>query len=86
LLETDKKSGEEITDTGKICEILDKLEPLLINKDIECLNLLDEVYSVSPTVAGGGAKELGSHMEEYNFRLALKTLKSIKKEILPGHE
>ena len=73
-------SKYEITCPKKIKEIYEKLEPLLKNKDTECLNLLDDINSIP------GANQLASQIEDYNFKLALETLENLKKEIAAGHE
>jgi len=75
--ETDKKNIKYITDTDIARKILEKLEPLLQSKNIECLNLLDDIYSIA------GAQELARQIEDYNFTLALTALNKLKKEITP---
>jgi len=74
-LQVENDNISKITDINKVLEIFDKLEPLLKNKDTECLKMLDDIYSIQ------GANELAHQIEEYNFKLALEILANLKKEI-----
>jgi hypothetical protein len=70
----------ESIDTGKMLEILDKLEPLVKNKDTDCMSLVDDLYSVP------GAEELINQIEGYKYKQALTTLENLRKEIVAGNE
>ena len=73
-----KKDTNKITDTDKIREIFEKLEPMLKNKDTECLKMLDDINSIE------GTDELANQIEDYNFKLALETFTKLKQEIIPN--
>ena len=75
LAENNHKNTNKIIEKDKINEIFEKLEPMLINKDTECLNLLEEIHSIQ------GANELAAQIEEYNFRKALEILLKLKKNV-----
>ncbi|MCL2631118.1 MAG: ATP-binding protein [Firmicutes bacterium] len=55
--------------------ILEKIEPLIAGNNVECLNFVAEVKTIS------GAEEIAHHMEEYDFALALKELRELKKNL-----
>ena len=57
---------------GQTRELFEKLEPLLKDRNAECMNLLDEIR-VAP-----GAEELAHQIEEYDFKNALETLSKLK--------
>jgi HPt (histidine-containing phosphotransfer) domain-containing protein len=67
-------------DTKEALELLDKLEPLLDNMDTDCLNLIGELHGVE------NAQELISQIEGYNFKPALESLKSLRKELMGKNE
>jgi len=73
--ETNEETGKNSVNAKKSLEIFDRLEPLLKNKDTECINMLDEIQTIPE------AKELAHQIEEYDFKLALETLANLKKEI-----
>jgi HPt (histidine-containing phosphotransfer) domain-containing protein len=70
----DEHKVEKITDTNIIRELLEKLQPLLENRDTECLNLLDRIRAVP------NSEELVKQIENYNFKVALTILETLKKE------
>ncbi|MCL2843908.1 MAG: ATP-binding protein [Chitinivibrionia bacterium] len=70
----DEHKVEKITDTNIIRELLEKLQPLLENRDTECLNLLDKIRAVP------NSEELVKQIENYNFKVALTILETLKKE------
>jgi len=74
LAEEEERKIEEITDTIKILEILDNLEPLLINRKPECFNLIDDLKAIS------GAEALAHFVEELEFKNALKELSNLRKK------
>jgi HPt (histidine-containing phosphotransfer) domain-containing protein len=67
-------------DVGKAAALLNTLEPLIKNKDTECLNYINDLYSVP------GAKKLIDEIEAYKFRTALASLETLRKEIAVKHE
>ena len=89
LLETELKSvldklkpllaeaaAKNIPKTGnveKIREIIEKLEPMLKNKNPECEDMLDDVHSIPD------AEELVLQIEKFNFKQALDEIAKIKK-------
>jgi len=72
--EKDKKNITVIMDTEKIRKLFNELETLLNNRDTACMNLMDEIRSVS------GTEELVHHIEEFNFKQAAEVLIKLKKE------
>jgi len=75
LTETGSKNKAEPVDAEKILELLEKLEPMLKEKDTDCLTLLDQIRAVPEM------EELVEQIEDYNFKQALKTLETIKKNL-----
>jgi len=73
LYEFDILNEEKISDTEKIREIFDKLEPLLRTKNPDCENLLDDIYKIF------GAEELAQKIEKFKFKQALDELGRLKK-------
>jgi len=63
-----------IRDAQKIREILSKLEPMLINKNPDCEELLDDILTIP------GAEELAKQTDKFNFKQAIIELSKIKKE------
>jgi len=78
--ENAKRPINKNIDVEKVRITINKLEPLLKNKDTECLNLIDDIYSALP-VLGEGVNDLVRQIEDYDFKLALTTLEKLKKEI-----
>ncbi|MCL2702400.1 MAG: response regulator [Defluviitaleaceae bacterium] len=74
LLEAAAKSAGKIGDAAKVREILDKLEPLLLNKNPEVEDLLDDIRTIP------GAEDLVYHIERFKFRQAIEELVNVKKE------
>ena len=64
-----------LADTEELREMVDELEPLLTSKSTKSLAFVDRVRAIP------GASKLASHIEEYNFKLALAELQNIKKEL-----
>jgi len=71
-VENDAKSIEETTDAKKVKEIIEKLEPMLKNKNPECEDLLDEIRTIP------GAQELALHIEKFDFKKANEEFTKIK--------
>ena len=76
LLDEEKRvSVSKITDINKVNEILDSLEPLLIDNSTKCIKLLDDIKAIP------GSEDLAFHIEDYNFISALDALEKLKKDI-----
>ena len=63
----------ENLDAESVRALFERLEPMLENINPECVNLVDEIRSVS------GAEELAQQIEDYDFESAARTLTEIKK-------
>ncbi|MCL2820842.1 MAG: ATP-binding protein [Oscillospiraceae bacterium] len=59
----------------EIHEIIKELEPLLKGKSTKSQLLLEKVHTIP------GAKELAAHISDYNFKMALSTLKKLKSDL-----
>jgi len=75
IADIERKRKEKTDDIQKIMEVLDKLEPMLLNKNPECEELLEDIHSIP------GAEELARHIEEFNFKLAIQDLSKLKMEV-----
>ncbi|MCL2196606.1 MAG: ATP-binding protein [Treponema sp.] len=75
LAEIDRKRKEKTDDAQKITEMLEKLEPMLINRNPECENLLDDIHSIP------GAEELAKCIEEFDFKQAILELSKLKLDV-----
>jgi signal transduction histidine kinase/CheY-like chemotaxis protein/HPt (histidine-containing phosphotransfer) domain-containing protein len=76
LLNGSEAKDKDITPAcaDKIREIIERLEPLLKNKNPECEDMLDEIRTIP------GAEELARYIDKFKFRQALGELPNIKKE------
>ncbi|MCL2636801.1 MAG: ATP-binding protein [Oscillospiraceae bacterium] len=74
LEESTSKVIEKTADKEKINEIIAKLEPLLLAKNPDCEDLIDEVRAIP------GSDELVEYIDDFNFKEALNELSKIKKE------
>ena len=72
VAEDDKKIRIEITDSAKVIEILEELEPMLIKRNPESMNMLDDIRMIP------GAEELAQLVEDFDFKPALNELKKLK--------
>jgi len=72
LNEFNSKIIEEITDKGKILEIIGRLEPLLVAKNPECEDMLDEIRAIQKS------EELVKFIENFNFKRAHEELLKLK--------
>jgi len=75
LSEEDKKPVIEITDTDKIMDILNKLEPMLKKSNPECMNMTEAIRTIS------GGEKLSGLVEDFEFKKALLELESLKSKI-----
>ena len=75
LLEADAaKVSVKITDEAKIKEIFNELEPMLISKNPDCEDMIDDIRMIPDT------DRLVSHIENFKFKHALKELGLIKEK------
>jgi len=72
LAEAEARSIDKTTDAEKVREIIEKLEPMLKNKNPECEDLLDDIRSIP------NSEELVSHIEMFNFKKATEEFLKIK--------
>jgi len=73
LDEANERSKVKITDGAKIQEIIEKLEPMLVNKNPDCEDLLDDIYKIP------GSEALAQCIETFKFKKALEELAKLKK-------
>jgi len=69
-----KKSTKSLS-AKQISNLFEKLEPLLENANVECENYLEDISGIDGTSA------LIEHIENYDYKSALKILKKLKKEM-----
>jgi len=75
LIEAAKKSKPETADTSIALEIIERLEPLLINRKPECMNMVDEIRTIP------GGEELALFVEDFEFKKALTELSKLRKKL-----
>jgi CheY-like chemotaxis protein len=68
--ETNRKT--EVADTEKAKKIIEKLEPMLVDRNPECVNLLDDIRTIP------GTEALMQQMEKFKFKQAILELAKIK--------
>jgi len=73
LAEMEAKRPAKINDAKKILEIFEKLEPMLQNKNPECEELMDDVFSIP------GAEDLAGYMDKFDFKQAIAEMTKLKK-------
>jgi len=74
LVEMDANKKPKIHDKQEIRKILEKLEPMLINKNPECEEMLDDILSIP------GAAELARLTDKFNFKQAIAELLRLKEK------
>jgi CheY-like chemotaxis protein len=74
LAESNAKNIEKTGDADKIRGIIENLEPMLINNNPDCEDLLDDIRTIP------GSEELVRQIERFKFNQALEELSKIKKE------
>ena len=79
LAEDEAERAAKIIDKGqysaeKVHETLSKLEPMLINRNPECEELLDEIMTIP------GAEKLTQCIEKFDFKQAAMELHKLRKE------
>ena len=72
-LSAEIEAVQKTVDVRQIMSLLDKLEPMLQKRDMDCQNYLDEVRSIPD------AEELAEQIEDFDFKSAIKTLAELKK-------
>jgi len=73
--ESDGDAVHKPLDTEQVMSILERLEPMLKNRNPECTNLLSDIRTIP------GGPQLARQIEEYDFKSALATLSRLKKEL-----
>jgi len=74
LVEDKEKHTEEISEKSIVLDILDSLEPLLIERRPECLNYIDKLRAVP------GAESLVKQVEDLEFKQAIEELSKLKEK------
>jgi len=72
---TDDDVHEILTDETKIREIIDKIEPILMQQSTECMSMMDEIKSLP------GAQELAKYVDDFEFKKAIAELSLIKERL-----
>ena len=75
LVEAEKNMKTEEADTKTIKEIIMKLEPMLINRNPQCVNLIEDIRTIP------GAEGLALHVEKMKFKQAITELQKIKEGV-----
>jgi len=73
VAEEEEKKIDEISDTRQIRRILAAVEPMLKEMNPESMNMLDSIRSIP------GSENLALHVEDFDFKRALKELENLKK-------
>lgn len=74
LTEAAAGSTEKITDVDRIRVIINQLEPLLVNNNPDCEDMLDDIRAIPDS------EELVRFIERFKFSQALETLANAKKK------
>jgi len=74
LIKPDSNSASEAVDTKKIFEIIKRLEPLLLKRKPDCMNLLDDIRTIPE------AEELSRCVEDFEFLQAIEELSKLKEK------
>jgi CheY-like chemotaxis protein/HPt (histidine-containing phosphotransfer) domain-containing protein len=72
--ETQARIQNKVLNASETLSLLNRLRPMLANMNPESINLLDEIRSIP------GADELANHIENFDFKPALKILSELKKK------
>jgi CheY-like chemotaxis protein len=75
LAEDEAKKTTETAGAEKIRAIIEELEPLLINRNPACEDLLDDIHTIP------GAEELARQIEKFKFKQAHLELRNLKKTL-----
>jgi predicted KAP-like P-loop ATPase len=63
---------KQITDYKKIREIFEELEVMLLNRNPQCINMIDDIRAIP------WSEELVNQIENYEFKQALDELSVLK--------
>ena len=74
LAEAEAQKTTETADAEKVRAIIEKLEPLIINRNPECEDLLDDIRTIP------GAEALARQIEKFKFKQAGLELSNLKKK------
>jgi len=69
---SEKSAQAAFADPKKIHDILTKLEPMLMNKNPECEELIDDILTIP------GAEDLARYIDKFSFNQAIQELSDIK--------
>jgi len=75
VLEDSESSRAKITDPAEIRKILDEVEPMLIDRNPECMDLIDDVRAIP------GADALADHIDDYSFKQAIEEIKELREKM-----
>ena len=75
LEDTQKLEKARSLENAQIAELFKKLEPMLLNRDSDCLDLLDDIRAVS------GSEKLVNHIEKIELKLASVALAELKQTL-----
>jgi len=73
--EEKNKNKTKITDNDKVHSILTELESMLIDRNPECMKMLDELYSIQ------GAENLALYVDDLEYVKAIEELNRLKAEL-----
>lgn len=71
----EKSSSELIVDKAVIRALINKLEPLLMNFDTDCYNMVDEMRQIP------GMEALSRYVEVFNYKDALLEISKLKEKV-----
>ena len=66
-------------DIGKALELIEKLEPMLKNRDTKCVKLIEDVYAIP------GMENLAKFIMGYKFKQALAEAESLKERLVSAN-
>jgi HPt (histidine-containing phosphotransfer) domain-containing protein len=74
LVKPEAEPGKETPGLTELNELIEKLEPMLHNRNPECMNLLDDILSIP------GTEELAAQVENMKFKKAIEELLKLKEK------
>ena len=80
LADAETRPIPTVSNQGEATAVFDELEPMLKTRNPKALNMLETLQKIP------GTKTLAHQIEEYDFKLAAKTLAEIRKEWGDSHE
>ncbi|MCL2819596.1 MAG: ATP-binding protein [Oscillospiraceae bacterium] len=84
LSQTENESGEaepvKLTDTKRMLELIDELEPLLKARKPECMYILDDIRTIP------GAESLANYVENFDFTHAADELVNVRQNLMEQDE